>query len=183
MRKGRRCPPESRRRIGAERSPRRVVRVDQQLVYTHGAGVDLAPLKTRASYRTVPLPDVVGDAIAAHLAQWPAHPDLGVVFTNQRGAPIQARPFGTAFARARNAVRLPSWVTPHDWRHHHARLLIRSGASVKVVQSRVGHASATTTLDTYGHLFPDEEDRTRDAVDAAFGNLADSPRTASTVAG
>ncbi len=31
---------------------------------------------------------------------------------------------------------------------------------MKVVQTRLGHASAKVTLDTYGHLFPDEEDRT-----------------------
>jgi integrase len=52
--------------------------------------------------------------------------------------------------------------------HYYASLLIRSGASVKVVQARLGHASAKTTLDVYGHLWPDDEDRTRRAVDDAF---------------
>jgi hypothetical protein len=41
---------------------------------------------------------------------------------------------------------------------------------VKVVQSRLGHASAAETLDTYSHLWPDSEDRTRAAVDAALGS-------------
>ena len=49
-------------------------------------------------------------------------------------------------------------------------MLIRSGASVKVVQARLGHSSAKTTLDVYGHLFADEEDRTRAAIDAEFGS-------------
>lgn len=44
-------------------------------------------------------------------------------------------------------------------------LLIRHGESVKVVQSRLGHASAKETLDTHGHLWPDSDDRTRHAVD------------------
>jgi integrase len=53
-------------------------------------------------------------------------------------------------------------------------MLIRSGASVKVVQARLGHSSAKTTLDAYGHLFPDEQDRTRAFVDAALrGTAAD----------
>jgi integrase len=44
-------------------------------------------------------------------------------------------------------------------------VLIRSSAgNIKVVQMRLGHASAQVTLDTYGHLFPDEEDRTRQAI-------------------
>ena len=37
---------------------------------------------------------------------------------------------------------------------------------MKVLQARLGHASAKTTLDVYAHLFPDEEDRTRDSLDA-----------------
>jgi len=43
---------------------------------------------------------------------------------------------------------------PHDLRPYFASVLIRSGASVKVIQARLGHASAKTTLDVYGHLFP-----------------------------
>ena len=41
----------------------------------------------------------------------------------------------------------------------------------------LGHASATVTLRTYAHLFPGDEDRTRDALDAALGPLADYVRT------
>ncbi len=57
----------------------------------------------------------------------------------------------------------------HSLRHYYASLLIRHGESVKVVQSRLGHASAAETLDTYSHLWPDSEDTTRAAVDAALG--------------
>jgi integrase len=53
--------------------------------------------------------------------------------------------------------------------HFYASLLIRHGESVKTVQARLGHASATETLDTYGHLWPDSEDRTRQAVDLVLG--------------
>jgi hypothetical protein len=31
--------------------------------------------------------------------------------------------------------------------------MIRQGASVKAVQKQLGHATASVTLDTYGHLF------------------------------
>jgi hypothetical protein len=39
---------------------------------------------------------------------------------------------------------------------------------VKTVQARLGRASAIETLDTYGHLWPDSENRKRQAVDDAF---------------
>lgn len=69
-------------------------------------------------------------------------------------------------------------MTFHDLRHHYASLLIRDGASVKVVQSRLGHATAAETLNTYAHLWPDEEDRTRTAIDAPWrGHSADYSRT------
>jgi integrase len=147
---------------------RRTVRVDQQMVRVRGEGVRLGPLKTAASYRTIPLPDVVGQAIAGHLQTWPAHPQLGLVFTNERDAPIQQYPFSTMFEKARSIRSLPEWTTPHDLRHFYASTLIRSGASIKVIQTRLGHGSAKITLDVYGHLFRDEDDRTRQAIEDAL---------------
>jgi integrase len=54
----------------------------------------------------------------------------------------------------------------------------RHGESVKTVQARLGHANAAETLDTYSHLWPESDDRTREAVDLVLtGFLADSLRT------
>jgi integrase len=36
------------------------------------------------------------------------------------------------------------------------------------VQARLRHASAKTTLDTYGHIWPDRDESTRAAVDAVL---------------
>ena len=76
------------------------------------------------------------------------------------------------------AAKVPTGTGFHALRHHYASLLIRHGESVKVVQSRLGHASASETLDTYSHLWPDFEDRTREAVDEFLGGeeLADDSR-------
>ena len=62
---------------------KRTLRVEQEPLPLRGQGVKLGPLKTAASYRSVPLPDVVGQDTAAHLKIWPPHPGLGVVFTNE----------------------------------------------------------------------------------------------------
>lgn len=56
--------------------------------------------------------------------------------------------------------------TPHDLRHTAASLAIRSGATVKVVQAMLGHASAAMTLDIYAGLFPDELDTVANALDS-----------------
>jgi len=56
---------------------------------------------------------------------------------------------------------------PHQLRHTAASLAIAAGADVKVVQQMLGHASATMTLDTYGHLFEDRLDEVGEAMDRA----------------
>ena len=72
----------------------------------------------------------------------------------------------------------PDGARLHSLRHDDASLLIRHGEGVKVVQDRLGHASAKETLDTYSHLWPDSEDLTRTAVDKVRGAAAaDSLRT------
>jgi hypothetical protein len=64
-------------------------------------------------------------------------------------------------------------VTPHDLGHFYASALIRQGADVKLVQARLGHKSAQTTVDIYRHLWPDSHERTRTAIDDVFdGPLA-----------
>ena len=59
-------------------------------------------------------------------------------------------------------------LTPHELRHTCASLAIAAGANVKVLQTLLGHKTATLTLDRYGHLFPDDLDRIADTFDAAF---------------
>ena len=58
----------------------RTATVDRQLVTLARQAPCLGPPKTRASNRTIPLPQVIVDALAAHLAEFPADPD-GLVFT------------------------------------------------------------------------------------------------------
>jgi integrase len=74
-----------------------------------------------------------------------------------------------AVREARVSVEgLPLEFRFHDLRHYFASLLIASGLDVKVVQARLRHASAKTTLDTYGHLWPDRDDASRAAVGAVY---------------
>jgi integrase len=81
------------------------------------------------------------------------------------------------FARAK-VPGLPAGFRFHDLRHYFASLLIASGADIKTVQARVRHASAKTTLDTYGHLWPDRDESTRAAVEAVFAERAGREGTA-----
>jgi integrase len=65
---------------------------------------------------------------------------------------------------ARVAAGLAEDVGLHSCATTYASRLIRFGESVKTVQRRLGHASAQETLNIYGHLWPDADERTREAV-------------------
>jgi integrase len=136
----------------------------------------------------IPLPDYVIEALAAHLAEFPAVG--GFVFTNDDGTPIRRNRFGPVWRAATDAAGLPRSVSErgrqegvgfHALRHTYASLLIAAGCSVKVVQARLGHATAQETLDTYAHLWPDDEDRTRAAIDGVLGSRSDQDRTSGVV--
>jgi integrase len=86
------------------------------------------------------------------------------VFTTNVGLPIRRPVFSRVWRPACDHAGLPKDRTFHDLRHFYASLLIR-------------HSESVETLDTYSHLWPDSDDGTRKAVDAAF-TFADSLRTA-----
>jgi hypothetical protein len=71
--------------------------------------------------------------------------------------------------------------TLHDLRHFYASGLIADGCDVVTVQRALGHAVPSITLNTYSHLWPTAEDKTRTAgsrlIAAALGDSADSLRT------
>lgn len=151
------------------------LRVDRQVVLRSGHAPTLAPPKTDASFRTIPLPVGVTAVLEAHLADFPAavDPEHGaLVFTTPSGEPIRRNRFGEVWRAAVGRAGVRPELTFHDLRHYYASLLIRHGESVKVVQRRLGHKTAQETLDTYGHLWPDSDDRTRDAVDAELFGAA-----------
>jgi integrase len=143
---------------------RRTVRVEHQLTQD---GKELVPPKTPRSRRTVPLPQVVAEALAEHIA---AHSvgDGGLLFTTTTSKPYRQSHYGQIFAAAVRKAGLPAGTTPHDLRHHFASVLLHAGESVVAVAERLGHENATLVLRTYGHLMPDSEDRTRRAIDAAW---------------
>lgn len=54
----------------------------------------------------------------------------------------------------------------HDLRHTAASIAIASGASVKVAQNMLGHASTAMTLDVYASLWEEDVTKTAERIDA-----------------
>ena len=114
--------------------------------------------------REVSIPRFLVADLAEHIAG--KEPDDLVFGGIRNGQPLRVSTFRGPFSVAAAAIGIPD-LYPHALRHTAASLAIASGADVKVVQRMLGHASATMTLDTYGHLFEDRLDEVASAMDAA----------------
>jgi site-specific recombinase XerD len=133
-------------------------------------GLDRVPPKTPRSQRLLPLPQVVAEALKAHMAEFPPSAD-GSLFTTAQGNLYRQEHYqARIFRPAARAAKLPAGTTTHDLRHHFASVLLNAGESVVAVAEALGHENATLVLKTYGHLMPDSEDRMRRAVDGAWAS-------------
>ncbi|MFE9536199.1 tyrosine-type recombinase/integrase [Streptomyces sp. NPDC006691] len=154
---------------------RREVTVRQQLIDPEEGEPYLGEPKTHESYRTVPLTKAAVDALAAHLERFPAP----AVKIEDRTAPRRPRQ-RTARLIFPNQYSVP--VRRGSWSHVWKRTRQRANKALTATyeQARAawvrrgkpdGSAKPSITLDTYTHLWPDEEDTTRAAVEAVLGDV------------
>jgi len=127
-------------------------------------------LKTEISRTPVPIPTELALQLSASVARWGSE----YVVTDGVGGGSAPWAIERAIRSARRrVVGLPADFRYHDLRHYLASLLIGSGLDVKVVQARLRHASAKTTLDCYGHLWPDADESARAAIGAVLAARAE----------
>lgn len=123
------------------------------------------PLKSETSRTAIPIPSELALMLAANVREYGGQ----TVVTNEMGGASSPWAIERAIRSSRSQVeKLPEDFRFHDLRHYLASLLIGKGCDVKVVQSRLRHANATTTLNTYGHLWPDNDESTRNAIASAL---------------
>lgn len=132
--------------------------------YTEVNGVLQLDTPKSHAKRTVAFPGFLADELRPHAAE---RRTSDLLFAAPGGQPLRYHNWRRDFFDP--AVKA-AWldelgVTPHKLRHTAASLAIASGADVKVVQTMMGHATATMTLDTYGHLFPDRLDEITSRMD------------------
>ena len=126
----------------------------------------LVDLKTKNSAGVVPLPERVAGVLAGQIRDFPPLAD-GVIFRQPNGALWNDGSQWAEYHRAAVAAGLPDGTSSHDLRHHYASVLLQRGESVAVVAERI-RDTKEMVLSTYGHLMPNQEDRTRRAIDDAW---------------
>lgn len=130
------------------------LRVSRQVQRANGHAVEIRPPKY-GSERTVYLPADLRSLVASQIERAAAlRPGREWIFRSDSDYPPHQNTVGYWWRKTRL----------HDLRHFFASGLIMAGCDVVTVQRAMGHSSATVTLNTYAHLWPKAEDRTRAAA-------------------
>jgi len=154
------------------------IRIQRTLQRTASALVFTEP-KTSSSRRTIPLGVSTMKALQRHrVAQ--AEERLGcglgkaaeedLVFATEAGTPVDAGNFlrRTHYPLLERAG-LPR-IRFHDLRHTAATLLLEAGVHVKVVAERLGHATPSLVMNTYGHATDRMQKDATTAMEAALSS-------------
>lgn len=136
------------------------ITINKQLQTIRGGNGEcrLAPTKNNKS-RTVSIPPFVVDVLQKvklqqeqNRQQYSAICDnSGFVFTNELGGHLKAITVYKNFKKVMVQLGYDN-VRFHDLRHSYAVASIKSGDDIKTVQENLGHATASFTLDVYGHV-------------------------------
>ncbi|GAA0437525.1 integrase [Acrocarpospora corrugata] len=126
---------------------------EQTVTVTPRANANRARAKAGIS-RTTPASPELMRLYADYLTREYGALDSDYVFVNlfaePHGRPWTYRAVYDLVQRLRRRTGIG--FEPHHYRHTYATWLLRRGAGMESVKELLGHASITTTIDTYGHL-------------------------------
>lgn len=135
--------------------------------------------KTEDSETIMPLPPGLATLFKA---VWEAHQrareaageweEHGLVFTDAHGRPIDGSTLAQAFKELARKANLPPHATFHGCRHTCAAMLIKRGAQPRQVMEVMRHKSIRTTMDVYGHMYPETTRETVNDLDRDLDKLA-----------
>lgn len=131
-------------------------------------GHSFGPLKTPASYRTIPVPASFIDMIKAIKA-----PDDEFVFNSRTGRhPATETSISRCFFSILDKcdISKPGFHV-HSLRHSHVALLLDTGIDIYAISKRLGHANFSTTLNTYAYLIDESKKRADDETVKALDKL------------
>jgi integrase len=113
--------------------------------------------KSKAAYRSIPIPPIVVSALREWKLQCPRG-DLDLVFPSRTG---KVESHASILQRGLHRILKIAGITHrygmHSLRHACVSLWIEAGRNPKQVHRLAGHSSIQMTFDVYGHLFADPE--------------------------
>jgi integrase len=120
--------------------------------------LQVAETKSRASRRTLAVPQFLLDELSAHLAREDQRKPEDLVFTGPRGAPLRRSFAARTFTPAVERAGLDPMLTFHGLRHVATTFMVEAGEHPRVIQHRLGHGTARLSMELYAHV-PEPADR------------------------
>jgi integrase len=113
--------------------------------------------------RRVPIAGILRDYLDEQLLglDW----QEGLVFGTRPASPFAVRWLIDRANKAWTKAKLQR-ITLHECRHTFASLMIAAGVNAKALQTYMGHANISVTMDRYGHLMPGNEAEAAGLLDA-----------------
>lgn len=129
--------------------------LEKQTLYINKAvsrsatGLYIQTPKTPSSIRRIS----IDDKTVSILQEYKKESPNGLVFQSEDGGILSpAKPRKWYLTAMKNLPDDFKQISIHGFRHTHASLLFEAGASIKDVQSRLGHSDIQTTMDVYTHV-------------------------------
>lgn len=136
----------------------KVLSVTKTLYRENGKDYITSP-KTESSYRDIALDEKTNrllkelkiEKIKYSLANKEYVLNNDLVFSDSKGSFLKQSNYRTYFYRMCELANVPV-LSPHALRHSHAVHLLESGANIKYVSERLGHATINMTANVYLHI-------------------------------
>jgi integrase len=156
---------------------RHTITIDSQMTEVAGR-LEFGPPKSKAGYRQVTIPPTISELLGPHLGSWQCRRS-GLAFPTVNRHPMRRGNFRKIWRRTvdgdENGNRPALFpglgldgLVFHELRHTAAALAIEHGAHPLTIKERLGHSSITVTMDTYGHLFPAQDQALAAALDGTL---------------
>lgn len=151
---------------------RKTVSVDSTIAEVNGVLVT-ADTKTPTSNRSIVAPDFIMTLLSQQLALRSLDgSDLdALVFVNGSGGPLRSGNFRNRVWKPAVTAAGLDGLTFHGLRHSAAALMVDAGLHPRVIQHRLGHATARLSMELYAHVSDDTDKRAAALLEENFNSL------------
>ena len=140
----------------------------ERQIYYDGGELKVTTPKTKASIRTIILPQSVVNVLVEYRKTLPDNTVWMFPSPVRKGSPRNPRAVYKKMQLVLDRAECKR-VRFHDLRHTFATMALEHGMDVKTLSVIIGHTSAKTTLDVYSHITTDMRKKAAQAIDKGIG--------------
>ena len=134
--------------------------IDINKTYFRSEGKDIITTpKTEGSVRVITIPEFLKIELKQYAEQLYDYP------RNERLFPITARALQKKLKSQIEKANVRE-IRVHDLRHSHVAFLINEGVQPLLIKERLGHKDIKVTMNTYGHLYPNQQKAVADLLES-----------------